>query len=64
MVCRAVFSHTCPQYDVKLMWRYQGKYMVSDAAICAAADFSFWAYPTCCVASLRAGPVGCISYNM
>ena len=28
------------------------------------ADFPFWSYPTCCVASLRAGPVGCISYNM
>ena len=32
-----------------------------------AADFPFWSYPTCCVASLRAGtagPVGRISYNM
>ena len=28
------------------------------------ADFPFWSYPTYCVASLRAGPVGCISYNM
>ena len=28
------------------------------------ADFPFWSYPTCCVANLRAGPVGCISYNM
>ena len=45
---------------------------MSVAAICVAAidcarctaDFPFWSYPTCCVASLRAGPVGCISYNM
>ena len=28
------------------------------------ADFPFWSYPTFCVASLRAGPVGCILYNM
>ena len=26
--------------------------------------FFVWSYPTCCVASLHAGPVGCISYNM
>ena len=26
--------------------------------------FFVWSYPTCCVASLRAGPMGCISYNM
>ena len=37
----------------------------SVAAICAAAvDFPCWSYPTFCVASLHAGPVGCISYNM
>ena len=24
--------------------------------------FFVWSYPTCCVASLRAGPVSCISY--
>ena len=36
-------------------------------AICAAtADFPFWSYPTfsTVVASLRAGPVDCILYNM
>ena len=27
------------------------------------ADFPFWSHPTCCVASLRAGPVGCISFK-
>ena len=27
-------------------------------------DFPVWSCPTCCVASLRAGPVGCILYNM
>ena len=26
--------------------------------------FFAWSYPTCCVASLLAGPVGCISYNL
>ena len=37
----------------------------SVAAICAAAvDFLCSSYPTFCVASLRAGPVGCITYNM
>ena len=37
----------------------------SVAAICAdAVDFPCWSYPTFCAASLRAGPVGCISYNM
>ena len=25
--------------------------------------FFVWSYPTCCVASLRAVPVGCISYK-
>ena len=50
--------------DVKLMWRHQGSDIESVAAICVAtADFPFWSYPTCCVASLHAGPVGCISYN-
>ena len=33
------------------------------ATLCTV-DFPFWSYPTCCVANLRAGPVGCISYNM
>ena len=37
----------------------------SVAAISAAAvDFLCWSYPTFCVASMRAEPVGCISYNM
>ena len=31
---------------------------------CCTADFPFWSYPTCYVANLHAGPVGCISYNM
>ena len=26
--------------------------------------FACWSYPICCVVSLCAGPVGCISYNM
>ena len=27
-------------------------------------DSTIWSYPTCRVDSMRAGPVGCISYNM
>ena len=55
----------CPQYDAKLMWRHRANNIVSVAAICAAAHLIFfWSYPTCCVASLRVRPVGCISYNM
>ena len=40
--------------------------IVSVAAIGGrcTADFPCWSYPTCCVASLRAGPVGCILYYM
>ena len=46
-----------------LYYRYD---IVSVTAICTAAQliFPFCSYPTCCVASLRAGPVGCILYNM
>ena len=40
--------------------------MISSVAeICSTAvDFPCWSYLTFCVAGLRAGPVGCNSYNM
>ena len=40
--------------------------IVSVATICTTAQliFPFSSYPTCCVASLLAGLVGCILYNM
>ena len=55
----------CPEYDVKLIWHQQGKDIVRVAAICVSAvNFLLQLYPTCCVASLRAGPVGCILFNL
>ena len=55
----------CPQNDVKLMWRHRGNDIVSVAAICAAAQLIFlFGRTRLAVASLRAGPVGCILYNL
>ena len=57
----------CPQYDVKLMWHHRGNDIVSVAAICATAQLIFLFGRTrlaVYIASLRAGPVACISYNM
>ena len=50
---------------VKFFGCQQRNDIVSLAAISAIMEiFLVWSYPTCWVASLRAGPVGCISYNM
>ena len=38
--------------------------IVNLAAICATMVDFLRFHTTCCLASLHAGPVGCISYNM
>ena len=61
-----VLGKTVPSSFVvsdKLEWHHQGYDIVSVDAICAAAAGFVQSYPTSCISSLRAGPVGCVSYN-